>query len=463
MKNLCKIIFLSILFSINAEAQTVTWQKWYDYNNMDSEGSDAIQTIDGGYLILSNNFAVMNFSTLLIKLNINGKIEWQKLIDRSVSGGDGLSCFAVQQSKDSGFVVSGYMLDSALLIKINMQGELMWIKKYARQGNQSKFYGHIICKDGGIIACGNIYPPTPFNTYIVKTDSIGNIEWDSEYSSGTTLKIIQSKDSNFFYFTSTNKISKINNSGYIVWVKNFSGIGSDLFEYSAEELYLSGGSNGQMLLVKIDSSGNYVWQKNYFGGGCQSMCLSKDNNILLTGFKDTLSQYNIMVVKTDLKGNQIFGKRINSFIGNYSVIPNSVKPATDSGFIFTGFTDFPRNFTHDNTYAAKTDSVCFAPKLVGIEPINIYNLLYFKLNQNYPNPFNGSTVVTYELSVSAFVDLRIYDLKGREIKILVFEFKNSGYYKLYLNFIESNLSSGIYFLKLKINSDIITKKVTFLK
>jgi hypothetical protein len=70
----------------------------------------------------------------------------------------------------------------------------------------------------------------------------------------------------------------------------------------------------------------------------------------------------------------------------------------------------------------------------------------FKLEGNYPNPFNPSTVIKYNIPVSAFVTLKIYDASGREVSTLKNEFQNAGSYDV--NFNASNLSSGVYYYKL---------------
>ncbi|MBS3946589.1 MAG: T9SS type A sorting domain-containing protein [Melioribacter sp.] len=85
----------------------------------------------------------------------------------------------------------------------------------------------------------------------------------------------------------------------------------------------------------------------------------------------------------------------------------------------------------------------------------------FILEQNYPNPFNPSTVIGYQLSVGGYVQLKVYDILGREVAILVDEFKFPGVYSL--TFDACKLSSGIYFYQLKAGSFISTKKMIFLK
>lgn len=85
----------------------------------------------------------------------------------------------------------------------------------------------------------------------------------------------------------------------------------------------------------------------------------------------------------------------------------------------------------------------------------------FLLRQNYPNPFNPSTTVSYVLSRSAHVTLKVNDMNGREIAILLDEFLQPGEYKL--RFDASRLSSGVYLYRLQVGSLVQTKKMLLLK
>jgi len=79
----------------------------------------------------------------------------------------------------------------------------------------------------------------------------------------------------------------------------------------------------------------------------------------------------------------------------------------------------------------------------------------FHLYQNYPNPFNPSTVIRYQLPVMGFVTLTVYDILGNELTTLVNEEKPSGNYQVVFSANgdskQQQLSSGIYFIELKIN------------
>ena len=85
----------------------------------------------------------------------------------------------------------------------------------------------------------------------------------------------------------------------------------------------------------------------------------------------------------------------------------------------------------------------------------------FTLSQNYPNPFNPSTTINYGITKRTFVELRIYDILGREVELLVNEEQDAGYYELDFN--ASKLSSGIYLYQIKAGNFIETKKMILLK
>jgi hypothetical protein len=85
----------------------------------------------------------------------------------------------------------------------------------------------------------------------------------------------------------------------------------------------------------------------------------------------------------------------------------------------------------------------------------------FQLYQNFPNPFNPTTKISWQSSVSSWQTLKVYDVLGKEVAILVDEFKPAGSYESELN--AENISSGIYFYVLKTNTFCDQKKMIVLK
>jgi len=96
----------------------------------------------------------------------------------------------------------------------------------------------------------------------------------------------------------------------------------------------------------------------------------------------------------------------------------------------------------------------------------------FYLAQNYPNPFNPATTIKYsvpsvkekksvETQNFASVQLKIYDVLGREVATLVNKQQAPGNYQV--TFSAINLPSGIYLYSLKVGNFSITKKMLLLK
>lgn len=83
------------------------------------------------------------------------------------------------------------------------------------------------------------------------------------------------------------------------------------------------------------------------------------------------------------------------------------------------------------------------------------------LSQNYPNPFNGRTTIQYKLPVNDFVNIKIFDLLGKEVRTLVDEYKSSGEHQIELN--SMDLSSGVYMYRISTSEFNETKKLLILK
>ena len=91
--------------------------------------------------------------------------------------------------------------------------------------------------------------------------------------------------------------------------------------------------------------------------------------------------------------------------------------------------------------------------------------LEFSLSQNYPNPFNPSTSIKYAIGSRQFVTLKVYDVLGNEVAILVNEEKPAGSYEIeFKSSVGSHqLASGVYYYQLRAGDFIQTKKMILLK
>lgn len=85
----------------------------------------------------------------------------------------------------------------------------------------------------------------------------------------------------------------------------------------------------------------------------------------------------------------------------------------------------------------------------------------YALEQNYPNPFNPTTTIGFAIKKTGFVSLRVYDMLGREVSVLVNKTLTPGNYSAVFN--AANLASGTYIYKLNVNNFTQTKKMLLLK
>jgi len=99
------------------------------------------------------------------------------------------------------------------------------------------------------------------------------------------------------------------------------------------------------------------------------------------------------------------------------------------------------------------------------------NTLSFNLNQNYPNPFNPSTKISWQAPVGSWQTLKVFDVLGNEVAILVDEYKPAGSYEVEFNIssisgsvsAKGGYASGVYLFQLKTEGYIETKKMMLIK
>lgn len=85
----------------------------------------------------------------------------------------------------------------------------------------------------------------------------------------------------------------------------------------------------------------------------------------------------------------------------------------------------------------------------------------FILTQNYPNPFNPTTTIRFTIPETSFLTLKVFDILGREVALLVNEMKDVGNYAV--QFDAAKLSSGIYFYRLQAGNFLQTRKMILIK
>ncbi|MDP3684846.1 MAG: glycoside hydrolase family 2 TIM barrel-domain containing protein, partial [Ignavibacteria bacterium] len=140
----------------------------------------------------------------------------------------------------------------------------------------------------------------------------------------------------------------------------------------------------------------------------------------------------------------------------------------------------PVGETLKNTYKLYYD---FGGTVTGVEEKENELPASFELGQNYPNPFNPSTIIDYQLSENSFVTIKIFNILGKEVALLVNEVQQAGKHSIKFettnsafggqqpttNTLASGVSakggyaSGVYFYQLKAGDFIQTRKMMLLR
>ncbi|MCL4279763.1 MAG: T9SS type A sorting domain-containing protein, partial [Ignavibacteriaceae bacterium] len=99
---------------------------------------------------------------------------------------------------------------------------------------------------------------------------------------------------------------------------------------------------------------------------------------------------------------------------------------------------------------------------VGLNKGSTNETIYdYILRQNYPNPFNPTTQISFSLKENSFVSLKVYDILGREVAVLVNEVLTAGNHQVQFN--GSSLKSGIYFYEIRTDKFRDMRKLVLLK
>lgn len=98
---------------------------------------------------------------------------------------------------------------------------------------------------------------------------------------------------------------------------------------------------------------------------------------------------------------------------------------------------------------------------IGITPINSTVPSTYSLNQNYPNPFNPATGIKFDIPNSTSVKLKVMDITGKVLDVLVNEKLSAGSYEVKWG--GANYSSGVYFYSIETKDFSQTKKMLLVK
>ncbi len=171
------------------------------------------------------------------------------------------------------------------------------------------------------------------------------------------------------------------------------------------------------------------------------------------------------ISRLNIDCSQIF---YSSFLGGSGIeTPYGLCIDNSNNILVCGFTRSP-NFPNapasiDSSLSGSRDGfiTSISGIITSVPAFSVPLLTNFSLSQNYPNPFNATTTLSYSLPKSGFVELKLFDLTGREISSFVQRNQTAGTYRLQID--GSRLASGTYFVRLQAGAFSKTQKIVLLK
>ena len=188
-------------------------------------------------------------------------------------------------------------------------------------------------------------------------------------------------------------------------------------------------------------------------------------SVAIKVFNSSVVDAKYCILSTSFNGEHIIYENplfVNPNTGNFHLRINS--PGINSGTpdttgLFLPITDYEGN---ERIIEHRIDIGCYERSVIdGIDSQDQSKPSDFILYQNYPNPFNPNTTINYIIPSEQFVTMKVYDVLGKEVAVLVSEEKPAGSYEVDFN--ASQLSSGVYFYQVKAGPPIQTMKMILIK
>jgi len=289
-------------------------------------------------------------------------------------------------------------------------------------------------------------------SFVIVWHDFRSDDWDIYYqrytSTGDTLGVntkVNDDSGTEFQFYPTISMDAV---GYfvIVW-QDFRNINWDIYFQRFTSTGAALGTN-----IKVNDDAGSMHQK------LPSISMDAVGNFVIVWHDERYG-----LTSPDIIGQRYFANG-NPNGGNYRIVADGPNNGESSPVVFADNSNIIFSW-QDNRRSEGWDIYA---KIVnwnwnGVTDVEIIDNIpsEFSLSQNYPNPFNPSTVISWQSPIGNWQTLKIYDILGNEVAILIDEYKPAGTYEVDFN--STGLTSGIYFYQLKAGSFVETKKMVLMK
>lgn len=443
----------------------VEWENTIGGNDLDQLTSIALTT-DGGYILGGSSTSNIsgdktedsqgNLDFWVVKINSLGIVEW----DNTIGGSNHDRLYSIVQTTDGGFIVGGYSdsnisgdknentvgtegFEDYWVVKLNSNGNIQWQNTIG--GNDEDELEMVIqTADGGYIVLGDSssgisgdktepYIGGIYDYWIVKLSVNGVIEWQNTIGGSSVDK--------------TFHIEQTSDLGYIIGGVSSSGISGDKTE---ENIGLN-----DYWVIKLNSVGEIEWQNTIGGDQNENLFYIEqiDNGYIISGYSDSdisgdktensKGGSDFWIVRLNSLGTIVWQNTIGGANDDFCKV---IHKTDDGGYILGG--DSNSDISEDKLENSWGLNDFWIMKIEDILSVDSNDLL--SKSTLFPIPTNNYLNLLWN---NQTIDaLFIFDIYGRLYKT-TYDFSNGKYI-----IDTTNLTEGIYFLKIIINEDVYLKK-----
>jgi hypothetical protein len=462
------------LVKLNPSGDTL-WSRIFGTENLVDE------IIFDSYVDNSGNIYVAGYNSnsikWLLKYNANGNLLWSRADSTYTFQADGGTQEAYIQADPAGNIYVCTNKERKLyILKYTTSGDLIWNKEInvAEGTNGDVVRGFCVNASGLYIATERLTSTFSFDWIGIMCNFNGDTLWSYTNTFGNT-------------FYETPRVMKLDAQGNLYYLVEL-----------MESYYVS-----KFALIKQGTNG---FESVYDAGGDKRLIpteieIDVQGNVVVSSYQshssDPLTAYESVIRKYSSNGTVLWTKILSGtelYVNDFTIDANGyiyvtgqypwtavssskmfihkISPSGNASWLLE-YTDgnhwsIGRHIKLDNAgnaiVAGKYQNGITIVKYSNVTSVSQISSNVpegFKLSQNYPNPFNPSTKINFSITKSGFVSLKVYDIIGKLVAVLVNEVKQTGTYEVDFN--ASHLTSGTYFYKIEMEGFSEIKKMMLIK
>ncbi len=509
------------------------WHSVFGDSGKSESGIAAVPTPDSGYLLTGYFWdATTVYDIYLVKTDDLGIRAWQQHMTWSdadyptamaVVGDDGFSITGYTQSFDSEYDYDMFHL------RLDDEGIETWSLPYGANYPWDEAANHICpTSDGGYLMCGyRKEEGSPKDIYVVKTDALGNLEWNSQLGGvyhDEARCCIETVDGGYAVSASwyvdgnwKTALIKYDADGDTTWTAFWGDPANSHTPYglvqTADNGYavgglMSGGTTAAFLVKFAAEPGLYphTFSAAHLTTPVDDSAPATDTITVSAGGFDpgsSIAGIRVMIDTLDHPALEELTVTLTHDGTEVTLVPEGDASGENfAGLVFTdaaitslgggqapytgtfrasellsAFNDMdPRGYWILNVVdgSSGNDGVLRAWRITLLTDVvldvtdEVVSELpaSYSLSQCYPNPFNPTTIISYSVPTRSDVTIEVYNVLGQKVNTLIDETKPAGEYQTAWNGVDSDgerVSTGVYFYRFRAGDFVETKKMLLLK